>query len=189
MTDKKFTQEQIIKALECCINDDCDNCPNGFGNCERNLAELSLDLIHRLKTRIVRYQLKNTNQRNALASLNKKVAEQKAEIERLDALWNSAQDNNFNILGLLHKMRKELQTAKEDNERHKAEVKWWKSQIRDTEDLLAEFDRPIVEVRNEAIKEFAERLKEIKANLEILRMPLLNMDIDNLVKEMTEVDK
>lgn len=34
------------------------------------------------------------------------------------------------------------------------------------------------------IKEFAERLKEIKANLETLRMPLLNMDIDNLVKEM-----
>ena len=83
MTDKKFTQKEVIKGLECCINDDCDNCPNGFGNCERNLAELSLDLIKRLKTRIVRYQLKNTNQRNALASLNKKVAEQKAEIERL----------------------------------------------------------------------------------------------------------
>ena len=41
-------------------------------------------------------------------------------------------------------------------------------------------------VKCRAIKEFAERLKEIKANLETLRMPLLNMDIDNLVKEMTE---
>ena len=198
MTDKKLTQEQIIKALECCSNDDidCECCPaNGIcDNDDYCVTGAILDLVKRLKTRIVRYQLKNTNQRNALASLNKKVAEQKAEIERLDALWNSAQDNNFNILGLLHKMRKELKTAKEDNERHKAEVKWWRSQIRDTEDLLAEFDRPIVEVRTEAIKEFAERLKEHtttarfeqgKYSYEIITA----QSIDNLVKEMTEVDK
>ena len=47
---------EIIKALECCMNDDCDNCPNGFGNCEHNLAKLSIDLINRQKAEIERLQ-------------------------------------------------------------------------------------------------------------------------------------
>ena len=42
----------IIKALECCKNDDCDNCPNDFGNCYANLAGYSLDLINRQKAEI-----------------------------------------------------------------------------------------------------------------------------------------
>ena len=177
-----MTDNEIIKSfIE--VVDFYKNC--GYKKFEDLKAVL--DLINRLKTRIVRYQLKNTNQRNALASLNKKVTEQKAEIERLDALWNSAQDNNFAILGLLHKMNKELRTAKEDNERHKAEVKWWRSQIRDTEDLLAEFDRPIVEVKNEAIKEFAERLKcRIREYIFISELEFQCEEVDNLVKEMTE---
>ena len=187
MTDKKFTQEQIIKALECCgFTEDCSGCPfySDMG-CDENIHANALDLIKRQKAEIERVQLE-------IESCNSENAELKAEIERLDALWNSAQDNNFNILGLLHKMRKELKTAKEDNERHKAEVKWWRSQIRDTEDLLAEFDRPIVEVRTEAIKEFAERLKELSylPNLSLTNMEVVDISkIDNLVKEMTEVDK
>ena len=49
-----MTDAEIIKTLECCINDDCDNCPNGFGNCEHNLAKLSIDLINRQKAEIER---------------------------------------------------------------------------------------------------------------------------------------
>lgn len=33
-----MTDNEIIKALECCKKDDCDNCPNNFGNCYANLA-------------------------------------------------------------------------------------------------------------------------------------------------------
>lgn len=40
-----MTEEQIIKALECCSKDDCDNCPNAFGNCYANLARRALELI------------------------------------------------------------------------------------------------------------------------------------------------
>ena len=47
-----MTDNEIIKALECCIKDDCDNCPNGFGNCEHNLAEAGLDLINRQQAEI-----------------------------------------------------------------------------------------------------------------------------------------
>lgn len=44
-----MTDKDIIKALECCKKDDCDNCPNDFGNCCANLAGFSLDLINRQK--------------------------------------------------------------------------------------------------------------------------------------------
>ena len=38
------------------------------------------------------------------------------------------------------------------------------------------------------MKDFAERLKEIKLNKQVLRLPLLDLDIDNLLKEMTGKD-
>ena len=45
--------KEIIKALECCKKDDCDNCPNDFGNCYANLAGDALDLINRQKAEII----------------------------------------------------------------------------------------------------------------------------------------
>lgn len=47
-----MTNKEIIKALECCKKDDCDNCPNDFGNCCANLAGCSLDLITRQRAEI-----------------------------------------------------------------------------------------------------------------------------------------
>ena len=115
MADIKPTQEQIIKGLErCCSNEfqysdeRCTECQYHEADKERFCFEVlendALDLIKRLKTRIVRYQLKNTNQRNALASLNKKVAEQKAEIERLQEelkITRAAVHNNGLEWGLI----------------------------------------------------------------------------------------
>ena len=49
-----MTDNEIIKALECCKCDDCDNCPNDFGNCYANLAGYALDLINRQKAEIER---------------------------------------------------------------------------------------------------------------------------------------
>lgn len=55
MTDKKFTDEEIIKALECHINaEDCVSC-EVFDWCEEILlTELVLDLISRQKSEIER---------------------------------------------------------------------------------------------------------------------------------------
>ena len=51
--DKNLTDEEIIKALECCINDegcDCENCPyNNDDDCLHRSGEDLLDLIHRLQ--------------------------------------------------------------------------------------------------------------------------------------------
>ena len=44
----ELKRDEIIKALECCNKDDCDNCPNTFGNCYSNLAGYALSLIKEL---------------------------------------------------------------------------------------------------------------------------------------------
>lgn len=44
----ELNREQIIKALECCAKDNCDKCPNSFGNCYANLAGYALALIREL---------------------------------------------------------------------------------------------------------------------------------------------
>lgn len=53
-----MTDTEIIKALECCCKDDCDNCPNTFGNCYSNLAGYALDLINRQQAEIERLKKK-----------------------------------------------------------------------------------------------------------------------------------
>lgn len=57
MTERKFTDEEVIKALECCVKDDiidssnheiCFECPLKYDNdCSCNLRKRILDLINR----------------------------------------------------------------------------------------------------------------------------------------------
>ena len=54
--ERKFTDEEVIKALECCANADCLNCPRwteewGSGMCADFLPSV-LDLINRQKAEI-----------------------------------------------------------------------------------------------------------------------------------------
>lgn len=55
--ERKFTDNEIVKALECCCKDnyegDCQNCPLQLnGGCNVILAEHALDLINRQKAEI-----------------------------------------------------------------------------------------------------------------------------------------
>ena len=55
MTDKKLTDNKIIKALECCKNDGiiCFECPYKKTNgCMEKLSADALDLINRLQARV-----------------------------------------------------------------------------------------------------------------------------------------
>ena len=60
MTDKKFTDEEIIQALECHINaEDCVSCEM-FGWCDEIiLTQLVLDLINRQKAEVEKLKRKN----------------------------------------------------------------------------------------------------------------------------------
>jgi uncharacterized coiled-coil protein SlyX len=171
MTDKKFTQKDIIKALEVCssdaFNDSKERCTGcKYDGADKNLfcfevlEKDALDLINRLKTRIVRYQLKNTNQRNALASLNKKVAEQKVEIDIL--------------------IRKK-ETLRDEIAEQQAEIERLKTE---KDNLIKTYGECMIEV----VKEFAHKILALfpadKNHTTISRFT-----IKQIVKEMTEVDK
>ena len=130
-----MTDNEIIKALECCSNadEDCENCIlNEF--CDKHSFELIkgvYDLINR----------------------------QKAEIERLTI--------NMNAFGLGMKREKERADRNLDN-------------------LKAVLDERAN--HSEAVKEFAEMLKE-KAKANEWNGTICGLDIDNLVKEFTEGSK
>ena len=68
--------------------------------------------------------------------------------------------------------------------RQKAEIERLKAEIRNTDNALASLDRPLIEVKSEAYKEFAERLKG-KALVPYGCLSVVcGCDIDNLLKEM-----
>ena len=95
MTDKKFTDEEIIKALECCAksktNGDCLslNCPCFknetciFVDDDYGLQNLALDLITRQQTENENLKVENQSLKSAANSLKMHYEEAQAEIERL----------------------------------------------------------------------------------------------------------
>ena len=150
MTKRKYTDEEVIKALEFCVSNKytCDGCPcvEGKFECVTNEPKFALDLINR----------------------------QRAEIESLT-------QNN-------------ISTKYPTRVLCSLGVIFTKS--------LEDYDKLIGDISAEAIKEFAERLKEIKIKY---ALPLLGLQtkteiesyvddillqmrdgIDRLVKEMTE---
>jgi uncharacterized coiled-coil protein SlyX len=164
MTDKKFTQKEVINALELCTNEEifvCDQCvfqkyKMAHNGCLAELLPSTLALINRLKTRIVRYQLKNTNQRNALASLNKKVAEQKAEINELQFKIASCNLENVKL---------------------KAEIDRLLHSLDETNKYIPKIKK---RAKTEAIKEFMEE------KYKTLNEPaFVTSNIDNLIEKLS----
>lgn len=128
----KFTDDEIVKALERCKNADCFGCPfDGEVGCVHKSAQFTLDLIKR----------------------------QKAEIERL--------------IGEREKILKECKKCG-----------------RKTQKVITKLQKKIRQNKNEAIKEFAERLKQYCAPGGDFGDPcgvltVTDRWIDHLVKEMT----
>lgn len=172
---EKFTDEQIVKALECCMQDDtplevvCYHCPikQERPNCVRKLASNSLDLINRQKAEIEELNVELVGMRGAANSYKMHYENAQAEIKRLKSLSTS----NYKVWTV----------------RDKALV------LTDTLEDYEQFKRSI---EIEAIKEFAEMLKK-KISDSVYNYWNTNDcgyylaedvdgDIDNLVSEMTE---
>lgn len=90
MPDKKLTDAEIIKALECCIGDtdgkDCFGCPlYEIDDCQAHLNLAALDLINRLQAKLD--EAEDTIQ-FAYKELKKAEAEIKTELDKLNAEKN-----------------------------------------------------------------------------------------------------
>jgi hypothetical protein len=156
---QKMTDNEIIKALECC--DEIDNnwdsskcfekCPYK-GECARRIMADTLDLINRQKAEISELQRRNSELEIELKAMRGAANSYKAEVERLCVELD------------------EVIIAKDL--------------------LFDEAEALIKKNKAEAIKEFAERLKEKGTpvtggkGFEGVYVMCSNIVIDNLVKKM-----
>jgi hypothetical protein len=146
--ERKFTDNEIVKALECCskktlLDDFCDVCPNlAMGSkCMDNMLSDALDLIHRQKAQIERYE---------------------------KTVGKLAVSKDGIVTGMLNGKETEyIQKSVADVFRNMA----------------------VNRAKTEAIKEFAERLKEkLQLNRVVMGCNCAIVEavqIDSLVKEMT----
>ena len=173
MTDKKFTDEQIIKALGICFDAlDCTKCPyldirEENELCDKNILNDTLDLINRLKAERNKYKIKAQYQKGELARLNKQVAEQKAEIKKLNALFDSAQDNAFKALRLGLDLRKKIHHQRVELDKKDTEI-----------DILIR--------KKEAL---SDEVSELKAEIERLKFPKFLVENTLSEKEISEMLK
>ena len=142
-----MTDEQIIKALECCGVQDCGKCPYaGFTKECSSLSILALDLINRLKF----------------------------QNDKMDRQYQAARRKILSLCGRLHNATTENAELKQKNRKYINRIE------KDT--VLPKIFGEQTKI--EAIKEFAERLKQKQYTSMV---PVVAVaDIDNLVKEMTE---
>lgn len=152
-----LTDNEIIKALECCVSsissDACNGCPfDEKGICDKDTQateRYALDLINR----------------------------QKAEIERLQkfkSYFDSLYGLDLEILGF----------TEDGNE--KSYDEFYDSAISDMGNAEHHIAYITQIAKSEAIKEFAERLKKEAFSHKNFGELVYVDDIDNLVKEMTE---
>ena len=172
--DKKLTDKEIIKDLECCAN--CEDCFYGITNCSLGeevecrslLAQNTLDLINRQQAELDNLKVKNQSLRSAANSLKMHYEEAQAEVERLKRELDLVIENSISA-------------------RYPHCVLCGNGAI--LTKSLEEYDELIADISAEAYKEFAERLKtEYAKGMSWFKKKESYYvdvgDIDNLAKEM-----
>ena len=173
MPNNKLKDNEIIKALKCCmkIYKDCDNCPcinnNDYTNvydCKYALFKNALDFINRLQA-----ELKVSNE-----ALNNSIK-----------LNNCLENQNKELEETTHNLTIEKDALFDKAEELKAKVERLNALVKTKNKLIEGLDQSISYAYDRAIKEFAERLKKriYKGGVHPTVEDEFMCDIDNLVKE------
>ena len=181
MPDKKPTDAEIKKALECCLEAsgvNCGKCPY-CDNCvtDENTSLMMidvLDLLNRLQADRENYKQIAENQQRIILDKAFEKKKLKAEIERLTKSVTT-----------LTKSISELTDEVERQKKAKDESFLFAANILESEKTV------IAETKAEAYKEFAERLKEkLWSPVEtwISSDIVTEEEIDNLLKELVGED-
>ena len=104
MTDKKITDREIIKALECCLDispSTCKNCPlfnvtNSTMVCSKIATKFALDLINRQKAEIDQWKEEANKHQNLWCEAVVDIETAKAEAfkECIEKIQNQIKNNN-----------------------------------------------------------------------------------------------
>ena len=175
MTDKKMTDKEIIRALECCYRKGgtpCRDCPfNEFEDCNDVLmADYVFNLIKRQQAEIKRL---NYSLLGVMHSVDKWLYG--AELEQ----------DEVNRAATMRE--KTLRTVEEK----RAEIERLHKKVEELSEVLSDSIRiRYKEAKSEAVKEFAERLKKVWWD-NSYESPDVDFDdfVDNLVKEMVGDEK
>lgn len=177
MTDKKLTDSEIVKALECCSEENkCKQCPyynkGNFKCLNYKFFKDLLDLINRLQAKVEFYKKNRDKYQDDVMYLSKQCDELQAENETLKgeniALNRRAMPSSGHILKVGNALL--FAENKED------------------------YDITINAIKAEAYKEFAERLKRKACmhNHKECSFPDIKVvclwDIDRLLEEMVGED-
>ena len=168
-----MTDNEIIKALECCVNgEDCPNCPlqEQFADCKPMTG--ALDLINRQKAENNDLFCKLTG---VMHSVDKWLSVDELKQDEV----NRAITMREKTLQIVEKQKAEIESLRNDLAKefvcfvgspHKVES--------------CPFFDELENERAEAVKEFAERLKAEKFEHQNFGGLIYYEDVDNLVKEM-----
>lgn len=117
MTDKIYTDEQIVRALECCrYGGRCKDCI-GFGqpNCQAIVNQSAIDLINRQKAEIERLTEDNRRMKKYYYThdyheCHNEAIEEFAERlkEYLDDFYSTDEDALFDTVSAIDEIAKEL---------------------------------------------------------------------------------
>ena len=156
---------EIIKALECCIEVECDECPfDEQTSCIGYVKQGAIDLINRQKAEIKDWETQFRFLDVECCRLEKQTEEQQAEIERLRDLNNVLETDNINANMNLEHIQYEFDLLKQEKS----------------------------VVKSEAIKEFVKEHREIMLafcdddDQISLKVCEYDANTNDLVKEMTE---
>ena len=165
--EKRLTDNEIIKALECCSKKICKQCPNFSEDieCSEKLINLTLDYIARqlhelqeryeeAQTEIENLKVENQSLRSAANSLKMHYEETQAEIEKLNA------ENMLTI-----------------SERNAFRTSFY--------DVL----KQLKTVKTEAYKECIEKVRKLSVGMHPCsdELRVFDSDLDNLLKMVGEI--
>ena len=182
MTEHKFTDDEIIRALECCIK------AKTWGDCEklRCPASTKQGCYFYLRTD---EDYENTIYVEMFKDVLDLIKRYKAENEELQSEIKILKDSNINLQELYQNEKEKVAKAKQKAIDIGKALQSAKAEV----ERIHRHTEMYHEVRAEAIKEFAERLVAIyendkrydRPNAHTLVMTVFR-NIDSLVKEMTE---
>lgn len=196
--DKKLTDNEIKKALECCADSTIMSCAEKgcpfrkFCQEDTNaLEKASLELINRKDAEIEQL-------RDLVIEGGREQDSLSAEIERLKLESVQSQNTRINELelkllsseGLCNKQEREIEQLRQAIAANNKELDRWSEIVCEKNEeiniLYKDALEEIKTAKSEAIKEFAERLKTYKMqpfNYDRYLVPLVA--IDEVAKEMT----